>query len=165
MAQVIDKRAIPSSLLPNHAVGSLPDFASLCRSTPRSVSLHNTYVTPSSDAPLVCARGRSQVPQWPGTGHSVGPVTRTGGVPGVGPGPSLTMSPSREDSASTVLPPDSPTTLPVCNFDNLEAVGCSCFVAFLRLVDTQYCTFLHNPVGFFYAFHFPATCVMLLMIA
>ena len=42
IAQVVYKRAIPSSFLPNHAVGSLPDFASLCRFPPRSVCLFNT---------------------------------------------------------------------------------------------------------------------------
>jgi len=45
IAQVVDKRAIPSSLLPNHAVSSLPDFASLCRSASRFVALFNTYIT------------------------------------------------------------------------------------------------------------------------
>ena len=51
---MVDKRAIPSSSLPNHAVGSLPDFVSFCRSSPRSVSLFNTYVTPLPEAGFLC---------------------------------------------------------------------------------------------------------------
>ena len=46
VAQVVDKRAIPSSLLHNDAVGSLSDFVSLCRSASRFVALFNTYITP-----------------------------------------------------------------------------------------------------------------------
>ena len=54
IVQVVDKWAIPLSFLPIHAVDSLPDLASLCRSTPRSVSLFNTLLTPASDPPSVC---------------------------------------------------------------------------------------------------------------
>ena len=48
IAQVVDKRAIPSSFLPNHAVGSLPDFASLCR-FPHVLSV---FLTPNSSTEI-----------------------------------------------------------------------------------------------------------------
>jgi len=48
IAQVVDKRAIPLSLLHKHRLRSLPHLVPLCRSTPHSVSLFNTYLTPNS---------------------------------------------------------------------------------------------------------------------
>ena len=50
IAQVVDKRAIPSSLLGKHRLRSLPHLVSLCRFMPRSVSLSNTYLTPVTTA-------------------------------------------------------------------------------------------------------------------
>jgi len=56
IAQVVDKRAIPSSLLVKHRLRSLPHLVSLCRFTPRSVSLSNTYLTPGATAEISANR-------------------------------------------------------------------------------------------------------------
>ena len=111
IAQVVDKRAIPSSFLPNHAVGSLPDFASLCRSTPRSVSLFNTLITPSSDAPFVCACAAESDPTIRRVGHTaLDPLHEMGGRGGYPTRPDLSAClvgvPQADSGGQKKGPPD-----------------------------------------------------------